>query len=151
MRSTKHVTFCIALVAATAFGGLAQVQAAEKGNLKVVFTGLRQDAGTVRIALVHTKAGYKDEEKHGFRLEEVKVKDLKAEYTFSEIPAGIYSIKAYQDLNGDKKLNENLFGVPLEPYGFSNNVRGVFGPPAYEKTTFRFDTAVAEISVKVSK
>lgn len=149
MRWTKHVTLCISLLAATAFGGLAQ--AGQKGNLKVVFTGLTQNVGTVRIALVHTKAGYEDEHKYGFRLDEVKVKDLKAEHTFSEIPAGIYSVKAYHDLNGDKKLNKNLFGQPLEPYGFSNNVRGIFGPPSYEKTTFRFDADAAEISIKLSK
>lgn len=64
---------------------------------------------------------------------------------------GTYSVKAYHDQNGDKKLNKSLFGQPLEPYGFSNNVREMFGPPSYERTTFRVETDAAEISIKLSR
>ena len=151
MRWTKPVTLGLALLAATAFGGLAQVQAGEKGELNVVFTGLANNAGKVRIALVNTKAGFEDEQKYGFRLAEVGVKELKAEHTFSDIPPGIYAIKAFHDQNGDKKHNRGLFGQPLEPYGFSNNVRGIFGAPPFERTTFRLGADGAEISIKLSK
>jgi len=151
MRRTRRITLCLSLLAAAAFGGLAQVQAGEKGDLKVVFTGLTHNVGKVRIALINTRAGYQDEQKCGFRLAEVEVKKLRAEHTFSDVPLGTYSIKAYHDQNGDKKLNKSFFGQPLEPYGFSNNVRGMFGPPSYERTTFGFETDAAEISIKLSK
>ena len=151
MRWTRPITLCLSLLAATALGGLAQRQAGEKGDLKVVFTGLTHNVGKVRIALIHTKAGYQDEQKYGFRLAEVGVKELRAEHTFSDVPVGTYSVKAYHDQNGDKKLNKSLFGQPLEPYGFSNNVREMFGPPSYERTTFRVETDAAEISIKLSR
>ena len=151
MRWTKGITLCLLFLAATASGGLGQVQAGEKGDLRVVFTGLSDNAGRVRIALVNTEAGYKDEEKHGFRLAEAKVKELKSQHTFSDVPLGTYSIKAYHDQNGDKRLNKSLFGLPLEPYGFSNNVRGRWGPPAYESTEFRFRTDGAEISIELAR
>ena len=151
MRWTKPVTLCLTLLAATAIGGLAQVQAGEKGELKVVFTNLANNAGKVRIALINSKAAYEDEEKFGFRLVEVGVKELKAEHTFSDVPPGVYAIKAFHDQNGDKKHNRGLFGQPLEPYGFSNNVRGIFGPPSYEKTTFRLPPGAAQISIKLAK
>jgi uncharacterized protein (DUF2141 family) len=151
MHRTKRIAFSCALLAATACGGLAPSLAAEKGDLGVVFTGLSDNAGKVRIALVNTKAGYEDEEQYGFRLAEVKVRGLEAQHVFSDIPLGIYSIKAYHDVNGDRRHNKGLFGVPLEPYGFSNDVRGQWGPPPYESTRFYFAADGAAISIKLSR
>jgi len=37
-------------------------------------------------------------------------------------------------MNG--KMEKNLVGKPTEGYGFSNNVTGKFGPPAFEKWLF---------------
>ena len=37
-----------------------------------------------------------------------------------ELPQeGQYIVAAFQDLNGNGKLDKNFFGVPTEPYGFS--------------------------------
>jgi uncharacterized protein (DUF2141 family) len=49
----------------------------------------------------------------------------------------IYAIAAYHDANGNEKLDENFFGIPKEGYGFSNNARGTFGPPSFEKAAFQ--------------
>ena len=151
MRWTKRIPLLLVLLAATVCGRLAPLHAAEKGDLRVVFTGLSNNVGKVRVALVNTKAGYEDEAKYGFRLAQVQVKGSTAQQVFSDVPLGIYSIKAYHDLNGDKRLNKNLFGLPLEPYGFSNNVRGTWGPPSYESTRFRFTVDGAQISIKLSR
>ena len=43
----------------------------------------------------------------------------------------------YHDENGNGEFDTNLFGFPLENYGFSNNARAIFGPPAYDKAAFR--------------
>jgi uncharacterized protein (DUF2141 family) len=51
---------------------------------------------------------------------------------------GSYGAMVYQDLNMDGKMNFSPVGMPLEPYGFSNNSRGMFGPPSWAKATFRF-------------
>ncbi|MEK8015864.1 MAG: DUF2141 domain-containing protein [Candidatus Parabeggiatoa sp.] len=47
-----------------------------------------------------------------------------------------YAIAAYHDANGNEKLDKNFFGIPKEGYGFSNNARGTFGPPSFEKAAF---------------
>jgi uncharacterized protein (DUF2141 family) len=33
--------------------------------------------------------------------------------------AGRYALAAYHDVNGNGKLDKNLWGIPTEPYGFS--------------------------------
>ena len=63
--------------------------------------------------------------------------------------AGQYGAMVFQDLNLDGKMNFNLVGMPMEPYGFSNNSRGLFGPPAWGKAAFRFGGSNAVHSIRV--
>ena len=56
-----------------------------------------------------------------------------------EIPAGTYAVGYYVDVNENEKLDTNFFGIPKEEYGFSNNVRGKFGPPTFESASFTLD------------
>jgi uncharacterized protein (DUF2141 family) len=55
-------------------------------------------------------------------------------YEFKDVPAGTYAIRAYQDVNGNHKLDKWLFG-PLEPWGFSYTERMKF-PPTFEDVSF---------------
>lgn len=54
------------------------------------------------------------------------------------LPPGQYAIASFYDENGNQKLDRNLAGFPKEKYGFSNNVRGTFGPPALSEQIFTF-------------
>lgn len=49
---------------------------------------------------------------------------------------GRYAIAAFQDLDGDGRLSKGALGIPREPFGFSNDARGRFGPPTFEAATF---------------
>lgn len=53
-----------------------------------------------------------------------------------ELPHGEFALSVYQDINGDGILNTNFFGIPSEPYGFSNNGVGKFGPPEFSEVKF---------------
>jgi len=60
----------------------------------------------------------------------------KCSFTFNELAPGQYAIRYYHDENLNGKMDTNLVGKPTEGYGFSNNVIGKFGPPAFEKWLF---------------
>ena len=59
--------------------------------------------------------------------------------TFEGLAPGKYAARAYQDLNDDGEMNANMFGMPVEPYGFSNDARGQFGPPSFDDQLFDFE------------
>lgn len=61
----------------------------------------------------------------------------KVELSF-ELPTGHYAISVFRDTNGNGELDTNFFGIPTEPYGFSNNARGKFGPPSFEQCLIQF-------------
>jgi uncharacterized protein (DUF2141 family) len=50
---------------------------------------------------------------------------------FKDLPPGEYAAVAFQDVNGNGKLDKNFLGMPKEPYGFSNGARGSAGPPKF--------------------
>ncbi len=59
--------------------------------------------------------------------------------TFADLEPGEYAVKVYHDEDGDGALNTGLFGVPSEPYGFSNNAQGRFGPASYDDARFTLE------------
>jgi uncharacterized protein (DUF2141 family) len=52
------------------------------------------------------------------------------------LASGRYGIKAFHDLDGDGALGMNPFGVPTEPFAFSNGARPHRGPPRWAEAAF---------------
>lgn len=91
-------------------------------------------AGVVKIGLYNAeKFPTIGEELFGIDLE---VKKDTITYVFKDIPAGTYGIASFQDIDVNNELNTNFLGFPVEPYGFSNNKYGLFGPPAFGDISF---------------
>ncbi|HEV7229603.1 DUF2141 domain-containing protein [Brevundimonas sp.] len=63
---------------------------------------------------------------------------------FENLPVGDYAMKAMQDLDGDGEMDANPFGMPTEPYAFSNNAVGNMGPAGWDRAHFRVEGAVTQ-------
>lgn len=48
----------------------------------------------------------------------------------------VCSMRAFRDVNGNQQLDLGTFGIPKEPFAFSNNAKAQFGPPKPEATRF---------------
>lgn len=59
-----------------------------------------------------------------------------ATITFNDIDQGDYALRFFHDQNDNGKLETNLFGMPVEGYGFSNNAKPNFGPVSYQQIKF---------------
>jgi len=109
----------------------------DKGAMKVSLSNIKS-TGKIHVAVY--RAG------EGFPNQKLKVKSLlgegingKCELSFDEIPFGQYAIAIYQDENGNGELDKGMFGIPEEPFAFSNNFRPRFGGPSFEKCKFDFN------------
>jgi uncharacterized protein (DUF2141 family) len=67
-----------------------------------------------------------------------------------EAPPGRYGIKMFHDVNGDGKMNTNPFGIPNEPYAFSNNAKGSMGPAKWDVAAFDLPAAGGQQSIKLN-
>ncbi len=70
-------------------------------------------------------------------------------WTLEGLERGTYAVKAYVDRDGNGELNRGAFGAPSEPYGFSKDARGAFGPPSFAEAAFTFDGKSLSISFRV--
>lgn len=117
-------------------------------TLSVNVTGVDSSKGEIFIGVMDGPAGFPTKRKT------VAAKTIKAspgpvKAVFSGLAAGRYAVAVWQDNNGNGKQDKNLFGAPTEPYGFSNNARGRFGPPDFDKAAFTLDSKDKSITVSV--
>lgn len=55
---------------------------------------------------------------------------------FENVPDGTYAVSVIHDQNANGDLDANFMGIPSEPYGFSNDARGMFGPASFDESMF---------------
>ena len=78
----------------------------------------------------------------------VTVEDDTVSLKIENIEKGDYAVSVYHDENNSGILETGgVFGIPLEPYGFSNNPTMTFGP-SYKKSVFKM-TSDKNISIKL--
>jgi uncharacterized protein (DUF2141 family) len=65
------------------------------------------------------------------------------------LPPGRYAIGAFQDTKGTGKLETNLLGMPVVPYGFSNNARGMVGPPGFDAAAIDVGTSAMSLTIQL--
>lgn len=66
----------------------------------------------------------------------VEVKDHEMRVSFNHLPDGEYAMSIIQDLNNNQELDTKKFGIPAEPFAFSNAAMRKFGPPFFEQAKF---------------
>lgn len=69
-------------------------------------------------------------------------------FTF-EIPNGTYAISIYQDIDGNEKLNQGWFDIPLEPVGFGNNFKPSFSQPTFNKCAVNVSDKNSNFSINL--
>jgi uncharacterized protein (DUF2141 family) len=74
----------------------------------------------------------------------------KTELEIHNLKPGTYGIVLFHDLNGNEELDRNLFGMPREPFGFSNNPVIQFSAPKFEAFKFEFDGEPMELSITMN-
>lgn len=105
------------------------VKATEASHeLTIRFTGYEKVKGQILFKIV-------DEENEEVTKQVLPLSSLNQSVTLS-LPKGKYAVSAFHDENNNNKLDKNLVGMPTEKYGFSNNVRGKFGPPSLTSQLF---------------
>ncbi len=111
----------------------AQSSDAPASPLIIHVDGLESNKGSVRAELT-TDAHYDSD--GNVRAAVLPIEDREAHWTVDDLPPGTYAVRLYHDEDDDGELDTNMFGVPQEPFGFSNNARGNMGPPDFEDAAF---------------
>ena len=104
--------------------------AALAGDLTIEVSGISPDRGKIYVA-VYDRAETFPTPGRQLTGQILDPQDRHLTVHFKDLPPGQYAAVAFQDANGNGKLDKNLLGIPKEPYGFSNDARGSVGPPKF--------------------
>ena len=108
-------------------------------KIDLVVENIQSKDGVLKVALYSNADEY--EKQSYFRGINLKVDGEKRAYAIEDVPNGVYAIAIYHDVNQNEKLDTNFFGVPKEPYGFSNNPTS-FKRPSFDEVKFTLEDSV---------
>jgi uncharacterized protein (DUF2141 family) len=111
-------------------------------SLALTIRNVRAGKGPVLVRLVRGEEGWTGAIPAAGQ---ARIEATAAEVTavFPGLEGGTYGVKLYQDVDANGEMNTNMFGIPSEPYGFSNNAPVRFGPPDWEAAQFEITPGAA--------
>lgn len=123
------------VLALPAPGAMAQASATvEAATLTISFTDIEAPKGRIMLALFEGAAGYDGGKP--VRGAAIEVSASTASTVITGLAPGQYGVKLFHDVNGNGKMDTNPFGMPVEPFAFSNSAKGNMGPAAWDAAKF---------------
>lgn len=119
-----------------------------KAALTLEILGLESDVGSVAVALFDSAESF-DRRTAAVASAIVAPQDGRATWSVADLAAGTYAIAVFHDLNDNGELDRTTLGPPAEPYGFSNDARGRFGPPKFAKAAVELQPGRHTIQIRV--
>ncbi len=142
--STAGLVPAAVLAVVLAFPQTASADPAQ-AKLTITVTDIKDHKGALMIA-VFDQSGY-DADKSVAGLA-VPVTGGTASTTV-DIAPGRYGIKMFHDVDGDGKMGTNPFGMPIEPFAFSNNAPAQFGPAKWDAAAFTVEAPATTHTIKL--
>ena len=92
-------------------------------NLNIIVSEFESYNGVLRVCITDNKADFLESCLYS---KSILIDNNFIEIEFKNLKMGVYAVSVYQDENSNGVLEtDGLFGLPSEPFGFSNNSTGV--------------------------
>lgn len=150
----KHVLIATAFLV-TAMTSLAHAQSESAAPITtdekpsacatLQFTGLKSGEGSLLIAAYGNAETFL---KKPLWMKSVKVDQGTMSVPICGIASPEIAVTAFQDMNGNGKLDSNPMGIPTEPYGASGTP-AMFSAPTWKDTKVAFVDSTSPIIVKL--
>lgn len=138
----------ISLAAAALAAAVAAAGGAGAAELSVSIEDIRSEEGTVLVQIVRGERGFDGEERP---VAQISIRPAGQAVRFGlELPEGTYGIQVFHDVNDSAELETTIVGMPSEPWAFSNNAVGAFGPPRWDAVSFRIGDSPAVQSIRLN-
>lgn len=121
-------------------------QETQSQDIVVKMVNLDNNKGKVFIALYNSESTFLGKE---YMLITSKIENNECTITFKNVPTGTYAISLFHDENSNGIMDTNLFGIPKEDYGFSNNAKGFMGPAKWEDSKFEITNKTIHQTIKL--
>ena len=127
-RSGIGTLLCIAILAAPALPAAA-------ANLTIRVENVLPAGGILRLGL-YDAARYPDDNSRPVASADVPAIAGETVITLRNVPAGVYAIQTFQDVNANDRMDTSWLGLPLEPFGFSQDATPFLSKPSFDEVKF---------------
>lgn len=120
-----------------------------QGTLTVQVTNVEVARGSIYVALYQDEAAFlrEDEPLRGEIIPVASLKDCTV--SIAQLPFGKYAVAVFHDWNGNGRLDKNSFGIPTEPYAFSNNPVVKWRRPTFAEMLITIGESRQDITVEL--
>jgi uncharacterized protein (DUF2141 family) len=120
---------------ATNYAPLAQDAGA---TLTIKIENVSAKGGTLRIAL-YDRASYAGHSTDPIAATYVQAVSPETIATINNLRPGTYAIKMFQDFYGSETFVRSKWGIPQEPFGFSNDALPLLDQPSFDTAKFSLE------------
>jgi uncharacterized protein (DUF2141 family) len=117
------------------------------GAVSVQIDGARSQDGQIICRLFKPKSKFP--RSGDFKTETAPINGGKGSCLFRNVPTGEYAIAIALDSNSNNKLDTNFLGIPVEGFGFSNNVSPKFSAPRFRDAAFNAAADSVTLRIRV--
>jgi uncharacterized protein (DUF2141 family) len=122
--------------------------ASDAHTLTVVVENVNQDGGNIGVLVFHSSQGWPEDRFAALKDIVVPAHPGTVTVTIPDLPEGDYAVSVGHDVNRNHKVDKNIFGVPKEQWGMSNNPHATIKAPSFKTAMFSL-TRDTEIHVKL--
>ena len=133
------------------FFGYNNLENEEGPVIKIQLEGLKDQKGLIGVMIFDQEEGFPTEKEKAIFSKEYPVEGGTPIIRINDLPPGKYAISLIHDVNGNRDLDKNFLGVPVEPFGFSGNKSILFGLPKFEEAAFEVKEGEVESKIELIK
>ncbi|MFN5620196.1 MAG: DUF2141 domain-containing protein [Flavobacteriales bacterium] len=139
----------IAFIAACASLVLCSFRPAPGAGVQVKITGIEGNKGQLALLIFNASTGFPSDHTKALKQAMIPISGTTVTYTFADLPTGTYAITVMHDENKNNTLDTNMFGIPEEGIGVSNNALSMFGPPSFKECAFNHNGTSSTVEIKL--
>ncbi|MEL7120946.1 MAG: DUF2141 domain-containing protein [Bacteroidota bacterium] len=123
---------------------------ATKGTLSIEIENIKTSEGTIWL-------GIYDSEKNFLVKEQAIVEGYEVNQSgnmlieIDGLDFGAYAIALFHDQNGNGVMDQNILGIPSEPFAFSKKPKSKWRKPKFSEVSFHFESNKQLLETKLKK
>jgi uncharacterized protein (DUF2141 family) len=145
--------WCVVLFGVLIFTNLTTIALAQLSScpgIHVKVLNIRNSTGTIDCALFDSPEGFPFEVlRSAVNVMVIKIRKMEARCDFEDIPPGTYALAVVHDENMNGKLDTNWLGIPIEGYGFSNDVKALVSAPSFSAASFQYTGGTLDLTISL--
>jgi uncharacterized protein (DUF2141 family) len=117
------------------WGAAAHAAGSGSANLTIRVENVLPAGGIIRLGL-YDEARYPDDRSVPIASADVTAEPGETIVTLHNLVPGIYAVQTFQDVNANGKMDTSWVGLPLEPFGFSQDATPFLSKPDFDAVKF---------------